>query len=106
MQTIPEEKIRAASEGLRAIAHELRLAVLCHLIDGPMCVQELIEATGAAQSNLSQHLSKMRMLGLLKTEKCGQHVYYRLADCKWGDVLKALQCIYCPEIVQTEKQAM
>ena len=98
MEPIPEEKISAASEGLRAIAHELRLSVLCHLIDGPMCVQELIEATGAAQSNLSQHLSRMRMMGLLATEKQGQHVYYRLAEPKWVDVLKALQCIYCPEL--------
>jgi len=95
MQTIPEEKIRAASEGLRAIAHEIRLSVLCHLLDGPMCVQELMQATGAAQSNLSQHLFRMRMLGLLQTKKRGQRVYYRLADPKWADVLTALHCIYC-----------
>jgi len=103
MKFIPREKISAASEGLRAIAHELRLAVLCYLLDGPMCVQELIKATGAAQSNLSQHLSKMRMLGLLETEKRGQRVYYQIANAKWMDVMKALQCIYCPEISQTEK---
>jgi len=106
MKLIPGEKIRAASEGLRAIAHELRLAVLCYLLDGPMCVQELMEATGAAQSNLSQHLSKMRMLGLLETEKRGQHVYYRLANSRWSDVLKALQCIYCPEMAQTEEHPL
>jgi len=101
MQTIPQTKIVAASEGLRAIAHETRLSVLCHLLDGPMCVQELMVATGVAQSNLSQHLSKMRMLGLLHSEKCGQHVYYRLADPGWHDVLKALQSIYCPEATGT-----
>jgi len=104
MQAIPEEKIRAASEGLRAIAHELRLAILCHLMEGPLCVQELIEVTGATQSNLSQHLARMRLMGLLKTEKRGQRVYYRLADSKWSDVLKALQGIYCPEMTQTEER--
>ncbi len=101
MESIPEGKIQAASEGLRAIAHELRLSILCHLLEGPLCVQELMAATDAAQSNLSQHLSKMRILGLLTSEKRGQHVYYRLADPKWGDVLKALQCIYCPEMAET-----
>jgi len=102
MQAIPEEKIRAASEGLRAIAHELRLAILCHLMEGPLCVQELMEVTGATQSNLSQHLARMRLMGLLRTEKRGKHVYYRLTDTKWSNVLKALQHIYCPEMCGTE----
>ena len=31
MDQIPEEKILTAAQGLRAIAHELRLSVLCHL---------------------------------------------------------------------------
>ncbi|MFQ5582078.1 MAG: ArsR/SmtB family transcription factor [Mariprofundaceae bacterium] len=98
MQQIPEEKIQAATQGLRAIAHELRLAVLCHLMDGPMCVHELVSLTGASQSNLSQHLSKMRMMGLLVNEKRGQEVYYRLADPAYGDLVHALQRIYCPEL--------
>jgi len=63
MQEIPKDKVIDASQGLRAIAHELRLSVLCLLLDGPMCVHQLMEATGAAQSNLSQHLAKMRLMG-------------------------------------------
>lgn len=102
MKLIPEEKIRLASEGLRAVAHEVRLTILCHLMEGPLCVQELMVVTESAQSNLSQHLAKMRMMGLVKTEKRGQHVYYSLADSKWRDVLKALQSIYCPEMTETE----
>jgi len=71
MQAIPEEKIRSASEGLRALAHEVRLSVLCHLVNGPLCVQDLMRATGTSQSNLSQHLAKMRMMGLLRQKKTG-----------------------------------
>ncbi len=98
MQAIPEEKIRLASEGLRAIAHELRLAVLCLLLERPMCVRELMEATGASQSNLSQHLMRMRMMGILESEKQGQHVFYRLANPAFAELVKALQRIYCPEM--------
>jgi len=97
MQAIPEEKIRSASEGLRAMAHELRLSVLCHLINGPLCVQDLMEATGASQSNLSQHLGKMRMLGLLQSEKQGQRVIYSIASPEIGGLLDALRRIYCPD---------
>jgi len=98
MEAIPQEKIRAASEGLRAIAHEIRLSVLCHLLDGPMCVQELMEATGSAQSNLSQHLAKMRLMGIVANEKRGQQVYYRIAKPGFGDLVNALKTIYCPEL--------
>ncbi|MCF7821109.1 MAG: metalloregulator ArsR/SmtB family transcription factor [Mariprofundaceae bacterium] len=98
MQSIPEANIQEAAQGLRAIAHELRLAVLCHLLDGPMCVNELIEATGASQSNLSQHLSKMRMMGIITNEKRGQQVYYRITKPEFLNLVHVLQTIYCPDV--------
>ncbi|MDQ6954367.1 MAG: metalloregulator ArsR/SmtB family transcription factor [Mariprofundaceae bacterium] len=105
-QSIPKDKVRAASEGLRAIAHELRLSVLCHLLAEPMCVAELMEATGSSQSNLSQHLSKMRLMGILQNEKRGQQVYYHIANPAFAELVEALKKIYCPEMcfVDTEKK--
>ncbi|MDQ6992986.1 MAG: metalloregulator ArsR/SmtB family transcription factor [Mariprofundus sp.] len=103
MNNIPREKIIAASEGLRAIAHEVRLSVLCSLLSGPMCVHELMEATGAAQSNLSQHLAKMRLMGVICNEKRGQNVYYRIANPAFSDLVLALQKIYCPEMCNAAK---
>lgn len=102
MQAIPKEKIRMASEGLRAMAHELRLSVLCHLLNGSMCVAELMEATGASQSNLSQHLSKMRLIGILKNEKRGQQVYYRIANPAFAELVHVLKKIYCPEMCDSD----
>jgi len=105
MQVIPEEKIHAASEGLRAIAHETRLSVLCHLLDGPMCVQELMETTNTAQSNLSQHLAKMRLMGIVTNEKRGQQVYYHIANPAFGELVSALKDIYCPDKCGTGTQS-
>ncbi|OIP99385.1 MAG: hypothetical protein AUK35_07520 [Zetaproteobacteria bacterium CG2_30_46_52] len=98
MEMIPQEKIAFATEGLKAIAHEVRLAVLCSLMDGPLCVHDLIERTGTSQSNLSQHLSKMRLMGVLNSEKRGQQVYYSIANPEFESLLTALQGIYCPEV--------
>ncbi|MBI1196155.1 MAG: metalloregulator ArsR/SmtB family transcription factor [Gammaproteobacteria bacterium] len=98
MNTIPQDKIQKASEGLRAIAHELRLAVLCQLLNGPMCVADLMAATGSSQSNLSQHLTKMRMMGILTNEKQGQRVFYKIADPSFADLVMTLKKIYCPDI--------
>lgn len=75
----------------------MRLSVLCHLMNGPMCVNELIQATGASQSNLSQHLAKMRMLGIIANEKKGQQVYYRITNPEFQGLVQVLKNIYCPE---------
>ena len=95
---MPQDKVIEASRGLRAMAHELRLSVMCLLLERPMCVHELMEATGAAQSNLSQHLTKMRLLGIVDNEKVGQQVYYRIANPAFADLVHALKRIYCPEM--------
>ena len=97
MEQIPEASIKDAAQGLRAIAHELRLAVLCNLLNGPLCVNELMEATGASQSNLSQHLSKMRLMGIITNEKRGQQVYYRITNAEFLNLVDVLKRIYCPE---------
>ena len=94
VNAIPEEKLRVASDGLHAIAHELRLSVLCRLTGGPMCVAELMKETGASQSNLSQHLALMRMAGIVEKEKRGQHVYYRITNPAFADLVLALRHIY------------
>ncbi|MDQ6970400.1 MAG: metalloregulator ArsR/SmtB family transcription factor [Mariprofundus sp.] len=95
---ITDEHIKHASEGLKALAHATRLTIICHLMDGELCVGELKELTGSSQSNLSQHLSKMKGLGVIASDKRGQHVYYRLIDSKWSNVVYALQTMYCPKI--------
>ncbi len=98
MEMIPAKEIHAAAEGLRGLAHETRLSVLCHLLQGPMCVQQLIEATGTSQSNLSQHLAKMRLMGILVNEKRGQQVFYRIANPAFEQLIMALKAIYCPDM--------
>jgi DNA-binding transcriptional ArsR family regulator len=95
MNDFNETELHHAVQGLRAITHELRLAILCHLTEGPLSVGEIIDKTGAAQSNISQHLAKMHMLGLIKRERQGKQIYYRLADQKYIRIIEALKSVYC-----------
>jgi len=95
MDNIDPEKISAAAEALKAIANERRLHVLCILLEGRKNVSELQEATGLKQTNLSQHLAKMRALGVLNCEREGQQVYYSLAHPAYKKIVKALQQIFC-----------
>ena len=97
----PKDNLLSAANGLRAIAHPLRLAILCHLADGPKNVGELLSLTQVSQPNLSQHLAKLRMQGILDSERRSQHIYYRLADDGFIRIVEALKAVYC-EIPGTE----
>jgi len=95
---IPETNLQKATEGLKALGHETRLTIMCHLMDGEMCVGDLEKVTKSSQSNLSQHLCKMKGLGVIVSEKRGQQVYYRIANPAFSELVKALKVIYCPDL--------
>ncbi|MBU0729513.1 MAG: metalloregulator ArsR/SmtB family transcription factor [Proteobacteria bacterium] len=88
-------KIREAATCLKTLAHESRLRVMCALVDGEKNVQELMKVTGASQSNLSQHLAKMRDKGLLEFRREANQIFYSIADRKLLEILTALRTIFC-----------
>ncbi len=55
-----QKKATLVSDFLKGLASPQRLLILCHLSDGEKSVSELIDATGIAQTSMSQHLSKLK----------------------------------------------
>ena len=102
MTLIPDNQINNAADRLRALAHPLRLAVLCHLSNGPMTVSDLVTTTGVSQSSLSQHLAKLRMMGILNCERQGQHIHYRLADPEYSRLIEIIRQVFCDSSTETE----
>jgi DNA-binding transcriptional ArsR family regulator len=90
-----EESAEAASSLLTAMANAKRLVVLCNLLEGEKTVGHLAEIVGLTLPAASQHLAKMRALGLVKTRRDGQQIYYRLASTEVEAVLKTLYEVYC-----------
>lgn len=84
-----------AAQLLTAMANPKRLLILCHLLEKELSVSELSRIVGLEQSPLSQHLSKLRALGLVKTRRDGQTIFYRLASDPVTRVLATLYEIYC-----------
>ena len=65
---------------LKAMAHPLRLSILATLVNAPCCVHELVEATGATQPLVSQHLRVLRSAELVGRDQRGREVVYAIAD--------------------------
>ena len=62
----------------KAIADPTRVRVLKMLQAGEMCVCEITEPLGLAQSTISKHLAILRNAGLVSPRKVGYWVHYRI----------------------------
>ena len=89
------EDIREASEALKAMAHPLRLKILCLVGQSELKVQDIVEAVGTSQSNISQHLAVMRERGLLACRKDANKVYYRIEDRRILKMIEMMREVFC-----------
>jgi ArsR family transcriptional regulator len=65
---------------LKVLASPLRLEILHRLADGPLEVSRIATALGVSQPNASQHLSVLRVAGLIEADRHGREIRYGLVD--------------------------
>ena len=90
-----EEDISRASRSLKAMSHPLRLKILCTLGDQEVSVQDIVDAVGTSQSNISQHLAILRDKGILASRKDANKVYYRVGDTRTLRLISMMQDVFC-----------
>ena len=90
-----QEHIELAARALKSIAHPLRLKILCVVGDQESCVQEIVDAVGTSQSNISQHLAILREKGVLLTRKDANRVFYRIADPRTLQLIALMREVFC-----------
>ena len=93
-----QEHIEMAARALKAIAHPLRLKILCVVGDQEACVQEIVDAVGTSQSNISQHLAILREKGVLLTRKDANRVFYRVGDTRTLQLVGMMREVFCGEV--------
>src|SRR5271169_153436 len=92
-----DEDILQASLAIKAIAHPLRLKILCVLGDKEISVQDIVADVGTSQSNISQHLAILRDKGVLATRKDANRVYYRIGDSRTIKLIGMMREVFCTE---------
>lgn len=73
-----ENNAAEAAGFLKGLASPHRLLILCQLMEGEKNVTELIEATGLAQTSMSQHLSKLKDEHIVTFRRDHRTLYYRI----------------------------
>jgi len=90
-----DEDIQQAAQAIKAIAHPLRLKILCVLGDQEISVQDIVDQVGTSQSNISQHLAILRDKGVLATRKDSNRVYYRIGDLRTLKLVGMMRDVFC-----------
>ena len=86
-----------ASNFLKAISHEGRLMILCHLVSGEKSVSELEALLSSRQAAVSQQLSRLRLEGLVEPRREGKTIFYRLADDRPRKMLELVYELFCKD---------
>ena len=71
---------------LALLGNEKRLIIVRHLLDREHTVGAIADLVSLSQSALSQHLAKLRKLGVVETRRDRQMIYY---TCR-SDVVRRL----------------
>ncbi|MDH3581829.1 MAG: metalloregulator ArsR/SmtB family transcription factor [Hyphomicrobiales bacterium] len=93
------EHARAASDLLKALAHETRLMILCLLVEGEKSVGELEQLMMMRQPSVSQQLARLRFDRLVSARRDGRTIYYSLGSEEAKKVVTLLYDLYCKDKV-------
>ena len=92
---VPEALLEEAAQRFALLADPSRLRVLSILHStGELPVGVLAERSGLTRTNLSQHLSRLAMAGLVGRRRSGTTVFYRVVD----DSLSQLCDLVCASL--------
>jgi DNA-binding transcriptional ArsR family regulator len=71
-------RIKKARQMLKSFADDTRLRIINLLGKQKLNVSELCEILACSQSNLSKHLARLRLTGVVSDKRKGLNVYYTL----------------------------
>jgi len=87
---VDRDKLSLFAENFKALAHPVRLEILLEVMDDCYDLKKIMKNFNMSQPAVSQHIGKMRRLGILSSYKEGANMCYKIID---SDVLKILEIL-------------
>lgn len=83
--------IRQKSALLKALSNPVRLCIVRELLERGSCnVSSMQKCLQISQSTVSQHLGRLRDMGIITGERKGTEVYYRVSSEEAAKVVRVL----------------
>ena len=89
------EQATLAANFLKALSHEGRLMILCHLSSGEKTVTELERLLESRQAAVSQQLARLRLEGLVSCRREGKTIHYAIQDPKVSRTIALVYDMFC-----------
>ncbi len=80
LKLIPEDTLEKLAGIFNALGHKDRLLIVNILMSGEQNENQIVDELGISQSSVSQHLTKLKWQGILKSRREGNKVYNSLAN--------------------------
>jgi DNA-binding transcriptional ArsR family regulator len=77
---LPDDLVELIAQRFRVLGEPMRIKLLDRLRTAEASVQELAEASGSTQQNVSKHLGVLHQAGIVSRRKQGNFSYYSIAD--------------------------
>jgi ArsR family transcriptional regulator len=91
-----DEQLEAVAKYLKAMAHPIRLKIICLLLDGgELSVGELLGRAKTTGANLSQHLQMLRDMGVVASDRKVNVIYNRIADKRFIELIRSILRLFC-----------
>lgn len=94
-------------EFLKVLADPTRMKIIKFLMEGDLCVCELVVMMDIAQPTVSQHLRRLKSIGLTEERREGQRINYSLVKPvfeRYMDDLEAFLAAPCREIPEMKAE--
>jgi len=87
ISSVNKKQLQFESKLFKGFADQSRLLILEILLDEPKTVSNIVKATKLSQPNVSAHLACLLECGLVRREKKGREVLYRISMDEIGDII-------------------
>ncbi|MDY7223546.1 ArsR/SmtB family transcription factor [Halalkalibacterium halodurans] len=71
-------EVATAAKVLKLLGDKTRLTMVALMLEDECCVCEFVELFQMSQPSISQHLRKLRDVGLIEEERRGQWIFFRV----------------------------
>jgi ArsR family transcriptional regulator len=89
--------VQRCGAALRTLAHPERLRIVELLESGPKTVGEIVACLRRPQATISQHLMRLRVFGLVHTQRDGRSIYYAIGHAGCRTILNCIRTHFAPK---------
>lgn len=89
------DDINEIAEIAKVLGHPARIAIIKRLVEQNICIcGDLVDEIGLAQATISQHLKKLKEIGIIKGNISGTSMCYCIDPEKWRSIQEKLNQIF------------